>query len=84
MNNSFNSSFTMPDVVLVKKVKLLAEDTEEKEKKAKSSGSKKREKRNRKQEKKMKNLATTMNRMGFGGGVGDDTAEPDPNIEESG
>ena len=31
----------------------------------------------------MKNLATTMNRMGFGG-VGDDTAEPDPNIEESG
>ncbi len=85
INNSFNSSFNMPDVVLVKKTKPPAEDgqdqqsanskasskAEKKKKKARSSASKKREKRNRKQEKKVKDLAHTMSRMGFGGDVGD-------------
>jgi nonsense-mediated mRNA decay protein 3 len=76
MDNSFISSFSMPDVVLVKKVNHLAEGTvkaqqdgskSQKKKKAKSSVSKKREKRNRKQEKKAKDFMSTMNRMGFGG-----------------
>ena len=72
MNNSFNSSFNMPDVVLVKKVKVKSVEEEaahtEEKKKAKSSGSKKRERRQRKQEKNMKKKADALRRMGFDGG----------------
>ena len=85
VNNSFNSSFNMPDVVLVKKVKGggVEGDVEEdkpaagKLKKAKSSGSKKRARRQVKEESKEKELAATLGRMGFGGATGDDGASED-------
>jgi len=71
MKNSFNSSFSIPDVVLVKKVNggpAVEGGTEEqtdKKKKSKSSASKRRERRMEKQEKKMKEAAQGLGRMGF-------------------
>lgn len=73
----FNSSFDMPDVVLVRKVQSGAAPdaqltagisnagNEGKKIRAKSSASKKREKRIRKEEKKMKELEEAAARMGF-------------------
>lgn len=59
VNNAFNSSFELPDVVLVKKAKrnLLEEPKDDSDKaktKSKSSGSKRRERRQRKEEKKLR------------------------------
>mmetsp|Transcript_5364 Transcript_5364/g.7967 ORF Transcript_5364/g.7967 Transcript_5364/m.7967 type:complete len:594 (+) Transcript_5364:95-1876(+) len=78
MNNSFNSSFQMPDVVLVKKVKsggAMEEavkggdgDDGDKKSKVKSSGSKKKERRRKREKKKQKNIDKTFARMGFSGG----------------
>ncbi len=90
LNNSFNSSFQMPDVVLVKKIKgssTMEEvkdeaETKKKKQKAKSSGSKKRERRKRKQEKKEKELAESYERMGFAGGGDDVDAGADEVWEE--
>ena len=80
MENAFNSSFSMPDVVLVRKVKgngnanLSHEDTnavkgsgnEVKGKlKAKSSASRKRERRMKKEEQKQKKLEEAAARMGL-------------------
>jgi len=76
---AFNSSFVLPDVVLVKKAKIGAVVEEGGEdaldakgntgaggnERAKSSGSKKRERRRRKVEKKAKALEETAVRMGF-------------------
>jgi len=76
---AFNSSFVLPDVVLVKKAKIGAvveeggeDDLDAKgntgaggNERAKSSGSKKRERRRRKVEKKAKALEETAVRMGF-------------------
>jgi len=82
LKNSFNSTFVLPDVVLVKKVKNLdedvqAEDDSKTEKvKSKSSVSKRRERRQRKQEKKMRDLEAAASRMGF-------QEEYDSNQEES-
>lgn len=79
MNNSFNSSFILPDVVLVKKAKPRKEDdlheekgTSEPKSKSKSSASKRREKRKQRQEKKMKEISESLGRMGFGGEDNDD------------
>lgn len=74
LKKSFNSSFVLPDVVLVKKAKSGAEEdiVEEKEttkKGAKSSVSKRRERRERKQEKKIRDLEAATSRLGFGGGT---------------
>jgi len=78
MINSFNSSFTVPDIVLVKKVSggAAADETAQGEesgnkKKAKSSASKRRERRMEKQEKKMKEASESLGRMGFGSGGGE-------------
>jgi nonsense-mediated mRNA decay protein 3 len=77
MNNSFNSSFTVPDIVLVKKVsggaaadEIAPVDESSNKKKAKSSASKRKERRKEKQEKKMKEVSESLGRMGFGGGGG--------------
>jgi nonsense-mediated mRNA decay protein 3 len=72
MNNSFNSSFNVPDVVLVKKVhsgaateEVVKEAQTDEKKKSKSSASKRRERRKIKEEKKMKEAAEGLGRMGF-------------------
>jgi nonsense-mediated mRNA decay protein 3 len=76
MDNSFNSHFTMPDVVLVKKVQgvesynasAIKEEESEDHKaleKRKSGRAKKREKRNRREEKKLRALEEAAGRMGF-------------------
>ena len=70
LKNSFNSSFVLPDVVLVKKTKGGGGeddivDDEPPKRSAKSSGSKKRERRQRKKEKKMRELEAAASRMGF-------------------
>jgi hypothetical protein len=86
LKNSFNSSFVLPDVVLVKKVKNNdAEEAERKEAKAEkpkagSSMSKRRERRKKKEEKKMRDLAAAASRMGFGEET--ETSE-DPELEQS-
>jgi len=72
VQNSFNASFVLPDVVLVKKVKGsnggdeedINEDVTEKPK-SKSSLSKRKERRRRKQEKKVRELEAAASRMGF-------------------
>ncbi len=71
VKNSFNASFVLPDVVLVKKVKgsngdegeMISEGTVEE--KPKSSLSKKKERRRRKHEKKARELEAAASRMGF-------------------
>ena len=74
-DNSFNSSFVMPDVILVRKVKGVGggvtkessrpvEDDRNRPK-AKSSASKKRERRMAKEEMKQKKLAEASSRMGL-------------------
>jgi nonsense-mediated mRNA decay protein 3 len=65
MDRSFNAHFTMPDVVLVKKVEGVEKEDHEEKKRAKSSASKKRERRRNKEEKKMLELAEAAERMGF-------------------
>jgi nonsense-mediated mRNA decay protein 3 len=65
MDRSFNAHFTMPDVVLVKKVLGVEKEEQEEKKRAKSSASKKRERRRNKEEKKMRDLAEAAERMGF-------------------
>jgi nonsense-mediated mRNA decay protein 3 len=65
MDRSFNAHFTMPDVVLVKKVQGVEKEYQEEKKRAKSSASKKRERRRNKEEKKMRELAEAAERMGF-------------------
>lgn len=81
MENSFNSSFVVPDVVLVRKVKgtgagkelsssevnaVKGNDDERNSKaKAKSSGSRKRERRMKKEEQKQRKLEAAAARMGL-------------------
>ena len=72
VGNSFNSSFVLPDVVLVKKVNQstkdddeFPDDSQQTKSKSKSSLSKRKERRKRKQEKKMRDLEAAVNRMGF-------------------
>lgn len=72
VKNSFNSSFVLPDVVLVKKVneshkddEVLADESKQESTKSKSSLSKRKEKRRRKKEKKMRDLEEAASRMGF-------------------
>lgn len=77
MENEFNSSFVLPDIVLVRKVKggggnteLSSEDTTKaagkgKTGKAKSSASRKRERRMKKDEQKQKKLEAAASRMGL-------------------
>lgn len=74
-DNSFNSSFVMPDIILVRKVKGVGGgDTKESSRpdgdvrnrpKAKSSASKKRERRMARDELKQKKLAEASSRMGL-------------------
>jgi len=89
MENSLNSSCVLPDVVLVKKCKGgavesndgddIEETKEEKSKsRAKSSGSKRRERRRKREEKKMKALEDAAARMGF---LEDDGAADESLIE---
>ena len=73
MKKSFNSSFVMPDVVLVKKVKNRTNEVDKEEdvpkakgSKSKSSATKRRERRKQKEEKKMREIEAAANRMGFG------------------
>lgn len=66
MDKSFsNSSFVMPDVVLVKKVEGVEKKEEEEQERANSGGSKKRERRRKREEKKMRELEEAAGRMGF-------------------
>jgi len=68
---AFNSSFVMPDIVLVKKAKggVIGGGEEDldslRKDRAKSSGSKRRQRRQRKYERKAKELEETAARMGF-------------------
>ena len=63
MSQSFNGSFRMPDVVLVKKVQGVEKEKEEE--RARSNGSKKRERRRKRDEKRMHELEAAAERMGF-------------------
>lgn len=65
IDRSFNASFRMPDVVLVKKVQGVEKEEEEEKARAKSSGSKKRERRRKRDEKRMRELEEAAERMGF-------------------
>lgn len=73
LKNSFNASFVLPDVVLVKKVKRSnGADEEDMDKEAatqkekpKSALSKRKERRRKKQEKKVRELEAAASRMGF-------------------
>ena len=75
MDNEFTSSFVLPDIVLVRKVKggggnaeLSSEDTSAAKGntgKAKASASRKRERRMKKEEKKQKKLEAAASRMGL-------------------
>ena len=79
IENAFNSSFVMPDVVLVRKVKgtasselspgetnaAIGNDESKKKGKAKSSASRKRERRMKKEEQKQLKLAAAAARMGL-------------------
>ena len=65
MDRSFNASFRMPDVVLVKKAQGLENEEQEKQEHSKSSGSKKRERRRKREEKRMRELEEAAERMGF-------------------
>ena len=75
-DNAFNSSFVMPDIILVRKVKGVGgvtkepscpgeEDERNLKAKAKSSASKKRERRMAKEELKQKKLLEASSRMGL-------------------
>lgn len=89
VEKALNSSFVMPDVVLVKKIKgdstnnQIPNHTNEDEnshlengkKKFKSSASKRRERRQRKQEEKMKKLEDAAARMGFTSATNDNYNE---------
>lgn len=73
LQNSFNANFTLPDVVLVKKVKgggvdeeNIEEDTKKESSKSSSSMSKRKERRRKKQEKKMREMEAAASRMGLG------------------
>jgi len=90
-SSAFNSSFVLPDVVLVKKGKIgaVAEDGEDENgandgegNRAKSSGSKKRERRRRKAEKKAKALEETAVRMGFAVAEDDESKQRKGSNEE--
>jgi nonsense-mediated mRNA decay protein 3 len=65
MDKCFNSSFVMPDIVLVKKVEGVEKKEEEDRGRAKSSGAKKREKRRKREDKRMRELEKAAERMGF-------------------
>jgi nonsense-mediated mRNA decay protein 3 len=88
MEKCFNSHFTMPDVVLVKKVQgvesynasAIKEEESEDHKaleKRKSGRAKKREKRNRREEKKLRALEEAAGRMGFLGDNNEPLTEED-------
>jgi len=65
MDRSFNASFRMPDVVLVKKVQGVEKEEEDEQERAKSIGYKKRERRRKRDEKRMRELEEAAERMGF-------------------
>lgn len=65
IGRSFNASFSMPDVVLVKKVQGVETEEHEEEQRAKPMGSKKRERRHKRDEKKKRELEEAAVRMGF-------------------
>lgn len=65
MDRSFNAHFTMPDVVLVKKVKGVDKEEQPEKQRAKSSGSKKRKRRRHKNEKRMREMEEAAEHMGF-------------------